>query len=148
MNGKYERLLDGKEAPTEETVLTTLGTRVSKLWKQIRAFLKVNYDHKPELLFGGKKYGWCYKYRRKSKTLCVLFPETRAFTVLIVLGKKEIAKFEESIAGLNEDTKELFKSARKYYDGKWLYKRVLNKSDLRDVISIVRIKRSVKAKGS
>ena len=77
----------------------------------------------------------------------MLFPETKAFTVLVVLGKKEIAQCENNIAGFNEDTRELFKSAYQYHDGKWLYKRVLNKSDLRDVISLIRIKRNQKAKG-
>ncbi|MDH4212263.1 MAG: DUF3788 domain-containing protein, partial [candidate division WOR-3 bacterium] len=78
MNDKYGRLLDGTRRPTEKTVMATLGTRASSLWKQLRAFLQVNYDHVPELLFGGQKYGWCFKYRRKNKTLCVLFPESKA----------------------------------------------------------------------
>ena len=144
MNDKYGRLLDGTRRPTEKTVMATLGTRASSLWKQLRAFLQVNYDHVPELLFGGQKYGWCFKYRRKNKTLCVLFPESKAFTVLVTLGKKEIAQFEERCHDFNEGTLMLFTSAHQYHDGKWLYKRVLNKSDLRDVISLVRIKRKEK----
>ncbi len=146
MNGKYSRLLDGKRRPTEKAVMAALGTRASVLWKQLRAFLKVNCDFKPELIFGGQKYGWCYRYRRKRKTLCGLFPEAKAFTVIVVLGKKEIAQFEERISDFNEGTRMTFKSARHYHDGKWLYKRVLNKSDLRDVISLIRIKR--KGKGT
>jgi hypothetical protein len=146
VNSKYARLLDGKRRPTEKDVMAALGTRASVLWKQLRAFLKVNYDFKPELIFGGQKYGWCYRYRRKGKTLCGLFPEAKAFTVIVVLGKKEIAQFEERISDFNEGTRMIFKSAHHYHDGKWLYKRVLNKSDLRDVISLMRIKR--KGKGT
>jgi hypothetical protein len=148
VNDKFGRLLDGKRTPTEKTILNALGTRASVLWQQLRAFLKVNYDHTPELLFGGKKYGWCYKYRRKDKTLCVLFPESKSFTVLVTLGKKEIAQFEERCNDFNEATRMLFTSARQYHDGKWLYKRVLHKSDLRDVISLIQIKRRVKVQGS
>ena len=125
-----------------------IGTRGSQLWKQLRAFLKMNYDFKPELHFFGKKYGWCYKYRRKSKTLCVLFPEMKAFTTLVVLGKKEIAQFEETSALFNEDTEKLFTNAFKYHDGKWLYKRILCKSDLRDVIALIKIKGGQKRKRS
>jgi len=148
MNDIHVRLLDDKRRPTEKTILTALGTRGSMLWQKLRTFLKVSYNHKAELLFGGRKYGWCYKYRRKNKTLCVLFPEMKAFTALVTLGKKEIVQFEERYSDFNEGTRMLFKSAHQYHDGKWLYKRLLNGSDLRDVISLIRIKRSQKAKGS
>jgi hypothetical protein len=147
MNAKYTRLLDGENRPTEKAVLTALGTRASVLWKQLRAFLKANYDFKPELMFGGQKYGWFHKYRRKGKTLCVLFPESKAFTVLVVLGKKEIAQFEERSADFNEGTQMIFKSTRQYHDGRWLYKRVLNKSDLSDVVSLIRMKKGPNRKG-
>ncbi len=148
MAEKYGRLLDDKRKPTEKIILYNLGTRASTLWKQLRTFLKVNYDFNPDWIFGGQKYGWCYRYRRKGKTLCGLFPESKAFTVMVVLGKKEIAQFEEHISDFNEGTRMFFKSARHYHDGKWLYKRVLNKSDLRDVIALIRIKRRVRVKGS
>jgi len=101
---RYVRLLDGDKKPSERSISVTIGTRGTKLWKQLRTFLKVNYDFKPELHFYGRKYGWCYKYTRKSKTLCVLFPETKAFSVLVVLGKKEVAQFEEDFAKFNENT--------------------------------------------
>lgn len=144
-HGKYIRLLDGDRKPSERSILLTIGTRGAKLWQQLRAFLKVNYDFKPELLFGGQKYGWCYKYRRKSKTLCVLFPETKAFSVLVVLGKKEVVQFEADFSKFNEDTQQLFKTAHQYHDGKWLYKRVLNKSDLMDALALIRMKKGGKA---
>lgn len=145
---KYQRLLDGEKKPSERSILAAIGTRGTKLWKQLRAFLKVNYDFKPELLFYGRKYGWCFKYARKNKTLCVLFPETRAFSVLVVLGKKEIAQFEENRLNFNEDTQRIFKTAYQYHDGKWLYKRVLNRSDVNDVITLVRMKRRQKVRKS
>ena len=102
-NNKYQRLLD-KNAPTEKKILTTIGIRAMKSWKQIKKFLKKNYDFQSELLFYGRKYGWCYRYRRKKKTLCVLFPETKAFTVLVTLGKKEIELFEQSLSTFNKNT--------------------------------------------
>ena len=141
---KYARFIDENKKPTERSILAALGIRGSKLWKRLRAFLKVNYDFKPEFHFYGKKYGWCYKYTRKGKTLCVLFPEMRAFTTLVLLGKNEIAQFLASVTTFNKDTQRLYKAAHKYHDGKWLYKRVLNRSDLEDVISLIRVKRKTK----
>lgn len=141
---KYARLLDGEKKPSERTIHSTIGTRGTKLWQHMRTFLKVNYDFEPELIFGGKKYGWCYRYRRKGKTLCGLFPESKSFTVLVVLGKKEIAQFDENRTRFNEDTRHLFEAAFQYHDGKWLYKRVLSKSDLMDVLELIKMKRSIK----
>ena len=140
----YQRLLDRNCMPSEEQVLATLGTSAVESWVQIRKFLADNYDFQPELQFGGKKYGWCYKYRRKGKTLCVLFPETEAFTVLVTLGKKEIEKFTNSFSSFNKDTQEVFSKAYQYHDGKWVYKRVLNVSDLKDAQSLISIKKNSK----
>jgi len=58
---KHERFLNGQRKPSEKSIMIGIGTRGSQLWKQLRAFLKMNYDFKPELHFFGKKYGWCYK---------------------------------------------------------------------------------------
>ena len=42
--GKYIRLLNGDKKPSERSILVTIGTRGTKLWQQLRAVLKVNYD--------------------------------------------------------------------------------------------------------
>jgi len=138
---KYQRMLDSNVKPSERRIAATLGVRTTKLWKELKTFLKVNFDYTPELMFYGGKYGWCYRYRRKDKTLCVLFPESKAFSVLVVFGKKEIAQFNEEKSSFNKDTQSVFKNAYQYHDGKWLYKRVLNKSDLKDAKSLIKVKR-------
>ena len=143
-NNLHQRMIEKNSVPTEKKILATIGTRATKLWKQVREFLKKNYDFVPELLFYGHRYGWCFRYRRKSKTLCVLFPEIKAFTVLVTLGKKEIELFKQNFSAFNSDTQKIFTSARQYHDGKWIYKRVLNKRDLADVISLIKIKKKPK----
>ena len=60
-----------------------------KLWATLRDYLAREYDHTPELRVGGKKHGWCYRYRRRGRTLVTLYPEHDGFTVLVVLGKSE-----------------------------------------------------------
>lgn len=143
-NKSYQRFIDIQKMPNEKKILATLGTRVAKLWKELRRFLKENYDFQPELHFYGKKYGWCYKYTRKGKTLCVLFPETKAFSVLVTLGKKEVELFEQNYALFNNDTQKIFANAHQYHDGKWIYKRVLNRGDLQDVLSLIQVKKKLK----
>ena len=137
----YQRLLDEEETPTEGKISAAIGTRRAKLWEEIRGFLEKNYDFQPELQFYGPDYGWCYRYRRKGKTLCTLFPEMKAFTVLVTLGKKETDDVENNPSVFNKKTQKLFADTHQYHDGKWIYKRVLNKSDLADVKSLITIKK-------
>ncbi len=140
----YKRLTDENIVPTERKIIATIGSRSARLWKEIKRFLKTHYAFHPELHFYGKKYGWCYRYRRKGKTLCVLFPENKAFTVLVTLGKKEIEHFQQDYHSFNKDSQNVFREAHQYHDGKWIYKRVLNASDLDDIKSLIRIKKKPK----
>ena len=79
--------------------------------------------------------------QEKRQDLCTLFPEMKAFTVLVTLGKKEIDDVKKSLASLNRDTQKIFAEARQFHDGKWIYKRVLNKSDLDDIQSLITIRK-------
>lgn len=143
-SNQYKRLLDKNAIPDEEILVNTIGQPLIELWNRLKAFLDENYDFQPELHYYGLKYGWCYKYRRKNKTLCVLFPETGAFTVLVTLGKKEIEKIENNINSFNRKTQRVFNEAYQYHDGKWVYRRVLNGGDLEDVIAMIKIKKRPK----
>jgi len=144
--GKYQRLLDREDTPTERQIIRAIGSKSAKSWNDLRAFLRSNYDYMPEFGFQGMKYGWAYKYRRKGKTLCVLYPEAGAFTILVTLGKKEVESAERNLSHFNEDTRRVFHSAFQYHDGKWIYKRILSNRDLRDAKLLLTIKR--KPKGS
>lgn len=127
--------------PDEEQIAEILGKTALKRWNDIREFLRTNYDFPPELSFYGKKYGWSFRYRRKGKTLCTLFPEEKSFTVLVTLGRQEIEKVGKTLAEFNEDTRGLFQNAHQYHDGKWLFKRIRNLSDLKDVKTLITIKK-------
>ncbi len=78
--------------------------------------------------------------------LCVLFPETGAFTVLVTLGKKEVEQVRNDLKTFNPETQKLFNNARQFHDGKWIYRRVLDKDDLGDVIELIKIKKVPKQK--
>ncbi len=142
--GKYQRLLNKEDVPTEKRIRNAIGVKTIKFWDEIRKYLDSNYDFMPELDFMGKKYGWSFRYRRKNKTLCVLFPESGAFTVLITMGKKEIEEANNNFSAFNKSTQRVFSDARQYHDGKWIYKRVLNNSDCRDAELLITIKKKPK----
>lgn len=142
----YQRMLDKEHEPSEREVFSYLGNNAKEAWADIISFLKTNYDFLPELDFGGAKYGWSIRYRRSGKSLCTLYPEKGSFTILIVLGKKEVIEFKEKISDFSEGFIALFNNARQFHDGRWLWIRVLEKSDAEDVKRLLIIKRKPKNK--
>lgn len=143
---QHRRMPDKEHKPSEKDILGYLGGRAAEAWADIVSFLRTNYDFSPELDYGGTKYGWSIRYRKSGKSLCTLYPERDAFTILIVLGKREVEQFEEHMNEFSTRFVELFRSARQFHDGRWLWIRILNKSDGDDVKRLLGIKRMPKNK--
>jgi hypothetical protein len=143
---EYERMLDKNHKPSEREILDYLGGRAGKAWSDIVSFLRTSYDFSPELDYGGTKYGWSVRYRKGGKSLCTLYPEKDAFAILIVLGRKEVEQFEEHMDDFDTRFVELFKSAQQFHDGRWLWIRILDKSDREDIRRLITMKKKPKNK--
>jgi len=139
----YQRMLDKNQEPSEGEILVHLGNS-SSLWFDIRSYLDQTYDFVPELVFYGKKYGWTIRYRKSGKTLCSLFPEKDSFTILVVLGKKEVDKLDSQIEQLNPNVRSIFKNADQYHDGRWLWIRVSSDEDVESIKLLLTKKRKPK----
>ena len=87
----FQRMTNKDIKPTDKEMLSTVGKK-STLWEELKSYVEEHYEFTPEIVFYGEKIGWTLRYRRSGKTLCSFFPEKDAFTVLIVLGKKEVEK--------------------------------------------------------
>ncbi len=141
----YERMNDKMKTPTDDEIENNIGEK-SVLWSELHKYLDEYYDFTPELVYYGKKYGWTLRYRKSGKTLCSLFPEKDAFTVLIVLGKKEVEKTYTIIDELSSGVRKLFDSTEQLRDGRWLWIRVLTNNDLESIKLILKVKRKPKNK--
>lgn len=137
----YERIISKGHHPTDGEILNTIGN--TRYWLELRQYLETSYDFVPEL-FNGGKHGWAIRYRRSGKTLCNLIPEKGAFTVLVVLGKKEAEKAQAIMDQLNEKIRQLLDSAEQLHDGRWLWIRVRKKGDVKSIIELLKIKRKPK----
>lgn len=135
----YERMLDGEHQPTEADILKTIGKK--KVWLDLKQYLELNYDFVPELVFYGAKYGWTIRYRKSGKTLCSLFPEKGAFTVLSVLGKQEAQKALSMLDEFSTRVRKLVNGAEQRRDGRWLWIRVVTSVDADDVKELLKVKR-------
>lgn len=139
----YQRMLHGDVVPTENEIKNTIGEN-SSLWSKLCEYLEENYDFAPEQIFYGKKYGWTIRYRKSGKTLCSFFPERNAFTVLVVLGMKEIEKTISIIDKLSPEVRTLFENTEQLGDGRWLWIPVLSKDDIESIKLLLSVKRKPK----
>jgi hypothetical protein len=126
----YQRLLNKEKKPSSEEIIETIGKRCT-LWLDIHKYIEENYDFTSELVFWTKKYGWTIRYKKGSRTFGYFFPEKEAFSVLIVLGRKEVGKVD--LTKLNTKVKSIFKTTEQLHDGRWLWIRVLKKSDVESI---------------
>lgn len=140
---KYTRMLNKAEKPSESQIVKYIGNDI-ELWNNIHKYMNENYDFKPELVFFTKKYGWTIRYRRSGKTLCYFFPEAEAFSILIVLGSKESEKAKRSLNKLNNKARAIFDNTEQLHDGRWMWMRILEKSDLDSLIIFLNAKKEPK----
>jgi hypothetical protein len=95
-------------------------------------------------VFFTKKYGWAIRYRKSGRTMSYFFPEQGAYSALLILGKKEAEEVEIMIEKLNEQVKSVFKNTEQLHDGRWLWIRILKKSDLNSLKVLLNAKRKPK----
>ncbi|MFX0015029.1 MAG: DUF3788 domain-containing protein [Promethearchaeota archaeon] len=129
--------------PEIEEILSYIG-KARTLWREIENYLNDNYDFVQETVFYGKKYGWTVRYRKSGRTLCSLFPEKGAFTILITLSKKEAEKTLSMKNELSPKIYNLIRDSKQLRDGRWLWIRIFETNDILDVKKIVAVKRKPK----
>ena len=137
----HARMLDETRVPTGEEIKNFIGEANFPLWSDLVGYLDHAYGIEPELIFYGKRYGWCVRYRKSSKTLCTLFPERSAFTVLITFGEKELEKLSVLMDSLSEKCRKNLKAAKQFHDGKWYWMPMPEVGALEDIRIILETKR-------
>ncbi len=137
-----ERMLDGSVSPDTQSVATWLGASGYKHWRQLLAFIEVNYPgvFTPDWIYGGKKYGWGLRFK-KSKSFCTLIPERNRLVVQIVFGGEERQKAEEILPELTPSVRKAYAEATTYHDGKWLALVADRKNTLGDIEKLLTVKR-------
>jgi len=128
--------------PTEEEMVRFLGRQAGKMWKQIVHYMRENYDFEPVREKGGLDA--TIRYRKSRKTLLTFYPKRDEITVLIILGKDEVRKFESSRGEFSPEIVELFTSTKQYHDGRWLHIRVPPFDNLEDIKKLLLMKRKPK----
>jgi hypothetical protein len=131
--------------PTKDEMYKFLGKQAGLMWKQITNYVDENYE------FGPVRYGEgldaTIRYRRSGKTLLTFYPKRNELTALIILGKKEVEKFENSKTEFSSELIDIFVNTKQYHDGRWLHIKIPPFNNFDDIKKLLMIKKKPR-KGS
>lgn len=143
-----ERMLDKSKIPADDDLLQWIDQpELAAAWSELRRFLAETYLVTPIFDSGGKRYGWNLKYKIGSRPLCELYPEKGSFTVLVILGKLEIAAAMARIETFHPTVRSAVETTPRFHDGCWMYIRLENPAscleDVADLKELILIKRKL-----
>ncbi|MFW9887017.1 MAG: DUF3788 domain-containing protein [Candidatus Thorarchaeota archaeon] len=133
---------DSSQAPTDKAMIKFIGKQGGRMWKAITQYLSNNYDFEP--VREKEELESTIRYRKSGKTLITFYPKKDELTVLIIFGKKEVEKFENSKDDFSPEIVELFENTKQYHDGKWLHIKIPPFKDFEDIKKLLHIKRRPK----
>lgn len=113
----------------------------SQWFGELVEVLAAQQDLSMTIKYGGKNYGWEVNVRKGSRPIVSITPQQNAFTVLCVMGKREIETHAANKDLFSAKANKQIEATRKLHDGKWVYWRVECKKDLQDAYSLFALKR-------
>ena len=127
--------------PTAEEIIALIGENLYDIWNKLSALINENYDMECIWNKGGKAWNYEYKYSRGGKTLCALYAKENCIGFMVILGKDERVKFEESRDNYSKEVQQIYDETHTYHDGKWLMFKPNDATLFKDFIALLSIKR-------
>ena len=86
--------------------------------------------------------GWNVKFRKAGKSLCVVYPKNKYFTVLVVVSNKEKERVENMLPYLSRELQELYRNTKEGNGQRWLMIDPYSDDEVyQDVLQLIRIRR-------
>lgn len=86
--------------------------------------------------------GWNVKFRKAGKSLCVVYPKNKYFTVLVVVSNREKERVENMLPYLSGELQELYRNTKEGNGQRWLMIDLYSDDEVyRDVLQLIRIRR-------
>jgi hypothetical protein len=131
--------MDKAVQPTESDLKEKLGSTYP-LWSELKNwtfdYLKNTAD---EWSFPGKKYGWSFRIKEKKRNIVYFIPLDGFFKVALVFGQKATDQIMAS--DISKAIKTGLMEARVYMEGRGIRFDVKDDSNLKDIKTLIRIKR-------
>ena len=144
---EHERMLErDRRPPSTKAVEAWLGPRATARWRKVTGWIDETYPgvFAPDWIYGGQRHGWALRYR-KGRSFLTLVPERGRALAVIVLGREERAAAEVVLPRLGRTTRDAYREAATFADGKWLAVPLDGKQAISDVEAILTSKRPPRA---
>lgn len=128
------------EAPSDVILANMLSASLAA-WEELTGWIESNYNM--DILWGkgGKAGLYEKKYRCGGKALCYFYPRRGNFGFMVIFGKSEREKFEQSISDFSKPLVDIYEKSTTYHDGKWVMLEITDSSLLDDAKKMLLIKR-------
>ena len=137
-----DRIIRPGGPPSHSEIAEWIGDEAYTYWMEVIRLIEREYPDIfiPEWLFGGRKHGWSFRYK-KNKSFCTLIPEKGRFALLMVFGAEERGEVELLRDKLSAQTRKIYDIAATYHDGKWVLLTVDSDTVIADVRQLLAVKR-------
>jgi hypothetical protein len=114
----------------------------NKRWKDLTNYIESNFKSKPTMFYSkcSAKPGWNVKYKKSSKALCTLYPDTDYFTALIVLSETDMEWFKGMRDNYSKYILDLYDNCNLFNGTKWLMINITDDKILKDVKNLISLK--------
>lgn len=130
-----------EKVPTQAMMLELLGKSLFETWKELCSTIEKKYEMEKLWNTGGKKWTYEYKYRKGGKTLCCLYAKRNCIGFMVIFGKDERVKFENTRDTFSKSICRQYDEARTYRDGKWIMFEPTDTTLFNDFMKLLGIKR-------
>jgi AraC family transcriptional regulator len=85
--------------------------------------------------------GWNIKFKKSGKSLCVIYPKERYFTVLVVISKKEKERVGNIWFQLSKGMQDIYRQTKEGNEQRWLMIDLKANDDVyQDVLKLIQIR--------
>lgn len=123
--------------------LSDIGAWVNNpLLGELMAWMGETYGVEPSVEFSkcSLDKGWNIKYKKGSKSLCVLYIRQGWFTAMVTLGAKQVAELEPLLSTFSAAFRKLYEKTPLFNGGKWLSVDVKKDKQLEEVQRLILMK--------
>lgn len=123
--------------------LSDIGAWVNNpLLEKLADWMKETYQAEPSIEFSrcSMDRGWNVKFKRGSKSLCVLYVRSGWFTAMVTLGAKQVAELEPLLSTFSASFRKLYEKTPLFNGGKWLVVDVKKEKQLEEVQRLILMK--------
>ena len=127
---------------TKKQLKELTGAEYYGMYERLNEYILDSYNVNQQWDKGGKDWEICLRYGRSGKTLCTVYFRRGRIGVMVIFGKEERKKFEETESRFSETIRNIYYGAKTYHDGKWMMFDVNNAELLDEIKMLLEIKKS------